>query len=923
MSAIAPKKKAASKEYELKIENNKVDNLTAGSLAVSDFRHDFWKSEALKPAEGASSKAWDATHAAVLATLPECKDIAHDPKAECTGVADGGYRRIDTEHAMRDYLKVSWKDIQEIIQLADVGDEFELPGSVFPALKYKVRVLSKNHRENVPPTGFKDILPGHKLGFVVDTKTKALDELIQKSFGNRNEPLIWINNNAIAFDPASKSYPGSGDDERAIGRSLKEIDDTAQGGSVQKIWEGRNLPYRDIYEDILYSPWPAQRGPVSLNDPSIENNLFFSIAEITQRRERLLPGPERYKNKNQNPTIEVSINHIKWTIPITSIGWVSAQITNIYQHPNTPVKMTMTADQARAEQLRVPVGKQGRKKPMAGSFTDEQFKKLSAAYDTIQETPIPGYLALSKRLGDQGQALSCRRAIDDKILQVFVTIDQLAFVAAVMYNIKAAIFCGRGDQTFMIYKESLDAPVLRLGNIIENFKSIKPPPFPRDMDASAAALLKTQMGIMTRAWETISKQHETLDNETQYKNFLIKIIGLDARSNIIKDVTNVQKKIAELHMPDGLLLSGLDAALSNPDPPPAKDDEDAEDDDEVAPAPAALARILKKFPDLIPEKIQKNAFLGDTNTAGDKGAIQARRAASIAIIRRAAIAALGIQLRDFSKLGNVTPGVAAALLARAGYRGLGGDQNSPPVKITKAFAEHPKLLVPLYAWVADQADEYLGYMKTLISLNNLLDGAAKSAAAHPAGKPHPLGKVNSDAIKAIRLQIRLKPFYAADGQPTERDKARETMIMHHGIDRKEWSRRGGFKTLFGIRSMQETYSGVAQLKLAYDILAPMPTQQEIFKTKIRNFLTKIHSPPPGWRERSDARLYLNANEWITQIRDFIFTELPELTEDGGGGGGAAVGGAGDGDGGGGGNERYTTEEEMVDQWPEYFEEGQT
>ena len=135
-------------------------------------------------------------------------------------------------------------------------------------------------------------------------------------------------------------------------------------------------------------------------------------------------------------------------------------------------------------------------------------------------------------------------------------------------------------------------------------------------------------------------------------------------------------------MPGGPFRELVDA-LSNPDPPPSKDG------DEVAPAPAALASILRDFPDLIPRDIQDTAFLGDTNS-GDKGAIQARGAASIAILQRAAIAALGIQLRDSSKLGNVTPGVAATLLARAGYPGLGRDQDSPPVKITKAFAQHPQ-----------------------------------------------------------------------------------------------------------------------------------------------------------------------------------------------------------------------------------------
>ena len=95
----------------------------------------------------------------------------------------------------------------------------------------------------------------------------------------------------------------------------------------------------------------------------------------------------------------------------------------------------------------------------------------------------------------------------------------------------------------MIYKESLDDPVLRLGNIIENFKSIlkkRPPDLPV-MEGRARRLLTDQMDVFLKGeWVKIIGGGE-LEDETQYKNFLIKIIGLDARSNIIKDVTNVQK----------------------------------------------------------------------------------------------------------------------------------------------------------------------------------------------------------------------------------------------------------------------------------------------------------------------------------------------------------------------------------------------
>jgi len=923
--------------YELIVNPDYVDSLTAGSLAVSDFRHDFFGASLLGAEK---TKSFETTLNEVKNMLPRCpgwdKELAATPAdPPCNGTGGGGYRRVEDTKGMEEYLDASLSSIKAAIAAQHApGEELELPGSVFAKLKYKVRVLSKSAEDRIE-RGFHDILAGHKLGFVVDTYTSTFKYLIHDSLSEpkRTYPLIWINNNATAFDPATKSYPGSGkaSDKSSIGRRMISVENEEE---VAAVWRDGKLPYRDMYETILYSPWPEERQNVSLNDATIENNLFFSKGDITQRRE---------SSASNMPLIDLNVNGIDWTIPSSSVAWISAQIQNLWLQPSSKLKKIWTAKKStkksleksterfRQQEHAIPVSHDadegggddegegdGGKGAHPGAASPEQFRILSDTFSNIKETPIPGFLALSKRLGDQGQALSCRRKeLYSGILPVFVTIDQLAFVAAVMYNIPAAIFCGKGGKkgpgpTFMIYKESLDDPVLRLGNIIENFKSIlkKPPPSLPEMNKRADHLLSISK-IMEGEWGKIAAQHQNLEDETQYKNFLRKIISLKATSNIIKDVTNVQKKIAELHMPDGLLLSGLDAALSNPDPPPAKDDEDAEDDDEVAPAAGALARILKTTPNLIPEKIQKNAFLGDTNSK-DKGAIQARSAASIAILQRAAIAALGIQLRDFSKLGNVTLGVAAALLARAGYHGLGGDQNSPPVKITKAFAEHPKLLDPLYVWLADQADEYLGFMKTLISLNDLLDAADKSAKEQEKAEKRKLGKVNAAAIKNIQL--------TPEGAKSTDD----------------------FKSQFEkLTPMRVTYSGAEQLKIANDILIIINKQAE-FSQIVTGFWdraieaaekkdTGLSEPwffgysfePPT---RSSARNVIEKippNVWLSQLYEFIKVHM-DWTEDGGGGDGGGGGGGGDGGGGGGGGDTtYTTEAEMVEQWPMYFEEGQS
>lgn len=89
---------------------------------------------------------------------------------------------------------------------------------------------------------------------------------------------------------------------------------------------------------------------------------------------------------------------------------------------------------------------------------------------------IPKFLFVSKRLGDQGQALACKRSklleipgklpggnMPENPINVFVTLDRLAFAAALAYRVDAAIYCFKKNKTadyphgaLIVYKKKFD-----------------------------------------------------------------------------------------------------------------------------------------------------------------------------------------------------------------------------------------------------------------------------------------------------------------------------------------------------------------------------------------------------------------------------------------------------------------------------------
>ena len=107
----------------------------------------------------------------------------------------------------------------------------------------------------------------------------------------------------------------------------------------------------------------------------------------------------------------------------------------------------------------------------SASAEDEDFHLLkNAASRRFFARQFPKFLIVSKRIGDQGQALACLRSdlfpdndFADSAVNVFVTLDKLAAAAALLYGVDALVFTsqkgpveGYPATTFIIYKKSLE-----------------------------------------------------------------------------------------------------------------------------------------------------------------------------------------------------------------------------------------------------------------------------------------------------------------------------------------------------------------------------------------------------------------------------------------------------------------------------------
>ena len=108
---------------KLIVEPQGVFSLTAGSLAVSDFRHDFWTKVSKKQKKDIKDKErpegwWTKTLEGIIKTLPPCPTWnarthvgkpAEPGEKQCDGAGGGGYRRVEDKKGMEEFLGIPWR----------------------------------------------------------------------------------------------------------------------------------------------------------------------------------------------------------------------------------------------------------------------------------------------------------------------------------------------------------------------------------------------------------------------------------------------------------------------------------------------------------------------------------------------------------------------------------------------------------------------------------------------------------------------------------------------------------------------------------------------------------------------------------------------------------------------------------------------
>jgi predicted nucleic acid-binding Zn-ribbon protein len=237
--------------------------------------------------------------------------------------------------------------------------------------------------------------------------------------------LYWVQNRQTLYDPAKKAHPGS----KAGEQIFKDND------RVNFCWENTKsvqfLP-REIYPSWS-QPWSK---PIYQKNLANKNELFFSKNQMNLI---LQPDPDHgYDSQSAVCILKTEDNNFA----IMSEEMASKRGVNLkdleYSDLQTMLDRTLQN---------------------IGETSSQNAKKLKKM--------IMQHHVAAKRLGDQGQALSCLNdgqeftskegsTIALNGLQCFVTHDRVALAAAIAYQVPIVLFLYKGNKYFaMFIKESL------------------------------------------------------------------------------------------------------------------------------------------------------------------------------------------------------------------------------------------------------------------------------------------------------------------------------------------------------------------------------------------------------------------------------------------------------------------------------------
>lgn len=353
------------------------------------------------------------------------------------------------------------------------------------------------HYQHVPIYGnnsITNILKGigiNEIYLIVDTYNDYFKNQLLQSQEQTDVTYFWIQNKQTIYDPAGKTT-----ERTSAGKGL------FKNNKIKFSWEKPEDSKVDIYPE-----W---------NETNVKNNintLFYSKYNIYQT----LSGSNE-KNYDSACILEHDNNkYVYWNKNM-------AKKTAILKHGIVYSRDT---------------------KKFIGEI-------VSSKNPTLQKF-VQKHLYIAKRLGDQGQALSCLKNSftlyhrdSNNIIKkesngnhCFVTIDRLAFAGAVLYNVPLIIYNYMDNKLSLFIRKDIIRPDILLQNIKTEYniysKKIE------EFNTKKIVNLKEEFNIIYKniSYYLQNTLGKNIENETDYRNIIKELLKILNIIKLLATLTNI------------------------------------------------------------------------------------------------------------------------------------------------------------------------------------------------------------------------------------------------------------------------------------------------------------------------------------------------------------------------------------------------
>lgn len=412
----------------------KVNGLTLLKIAANDYRHD---AKVPKPTPPVVREILKATFPVNVVKTDAYKNLGIvDEKNTMKAVFPDGADGAEGSTAPGDNLN-TWRDLP----LEGPPVRWNGNNATWGKFDYTIERLGTVGSLN-------KILSPQILNLVVDTKTSSVS-----SAAEGVDRVTWVETVETLHDPAKKNAK------------------TQSKNSAKTYW-GREDP-----KHLSFFPsWTEELGSVEIKNILPPSKMFFSKFDISLYKYNRTSYMHYYSRSTDKSILIEGTCGVSDLTASNPNMWQCAAVTLFTQFRDDTIKPAMKSLNDVFKKIKNVFFKNGnrnrnRKKNLNSELKAEFYQRA--------------YFMVGKRLGDQGQALACLRKIniteygqDNKVLpnevatraarptvNVFVTIDRLAFLAALYYRVPAAIFCwgkksGENAQqsAFIAYRTDLATP---------------------------------------------------------------------------------------------------------------------------------------------------------------------------------------------------------------------------------------------------------------------------------------------------------------------------------------------------------------------------------------------------------------------------------------------------------------------------------